>query len=129
MTPDTFAAIPFPMRVPRPQGTRPPAPLAAFVKLAEVMGKLAGMAVRLAAAEKPEVVLAVITIDPAVAPAVTLVVTWPCALLVALSGFTVAVPVVPEKDTTTPATGFGGVLLSTTMKVRGVVKAWVTAAV
>src|ERR1700677_3788759 len=110
--------MPFPTRVPSPHGTNPPAPLAAFVKLAEVMGKLAGMDVRLAEAEDPVVLLAVITIDPGVAPAVTLVITCPCALLVALSGFTFAVPVVTEKDTTTPGTGFGGVLLSTTMKVR-----------
>src|ERR1700736_3328375 len=91
-TPETPAAIPAPVTVPRPHGTRPGAKLAAFTKLLAVMAGPSGVDVRLTVAVNPPPV-AVITIAPGTEPAVTVVTAWPFAPVVTLPGFKPATPV------------------------------------
>jgi hypothetical protein len=91
--------------VARPQAAKPIAPLAVLVKLLAVIEGPGGMDVRLAVAVSPPA-LAVTTMGPACAPAVTVVEARPVASVLALAGFTVALPDVTANVTAVFGTTF-----------------------
>jgi len=105
VTPWMPGAMPFPVNVPSPQGTKPATPLAAFVKLLAVMDGPGDCDTSVAVAVKPAAV-AVITMFPAGVVALTVVDAVPLVPVVALTGFVVALPLVTVNVTSTPATGF-----------------------
>ncbi len=115
-TPVSPGARPVPTAVASPHGTRPTAPLAALVKLVAVSAGPGGRDVSVALAETVPAV-AVITMFPAVVPAVTVVAALPCESVAAEAGLTVALPEDTVKLTATPGTTL--LLTSRTWKVIG----------